>query len=421
MTPTDLSSSTTPEAAESTPVADTLATPGDLLFCLPAAAAAGLPATLQAIASAFPQERVTIVADGTQEELAAAAIGIFPPALVPHWAALPMPRSANGWVLTAADFAVAARIATEHPAQILVLLGDQAAIDAEQLRALVDCVRSRHADLAVPRYHLQIERGLVNAAILYPITRALFGADIRQPLPSTAVLSRRMAQRLGPPAQRLINLGQGDGLLWPLAEAAIAGYAVRELDVLGEPPNAPASEEFGTLFNAIVGSLFTDIDAKASFWQRARSLPTRTQTASGAAERAALSAELTERLTAMIEQFRLAHANLQELWVLVLPPQSRLALKKLSFCGPQDFEMAPALWARIVYDFALSYRLRTLNRGHLLGAMVPIYLAWVASHLRAAADDPQRAADHLEAQAAAFDAEKSYIVSRWRWPDRFNP
>ena len=28
---------------------------------------------------------------------------------------------------------------------------------------------------------------------------------------------------------------------------------------------------------------------------------------------------------------------------------------------------------------------------------------------------------HIEAVAAAFELDKPYLVSRWRWPDRFNP
>jgi hypothetical protein len=82
--------------------------------------------------------------------------------------------------------------------------------------------------------------------------------------------------------------------------------------------------------------------------------------------------------------------------------------------------MPESLWARIVYDFLLAYRLRTINRGHLLGALIPLYLAWVASHINitASGTDPER---HIEAVAAAFEADKTYIVSRWRWPDRFNP
>ena len=122
----------------------------------------------------------------------------------------------------------------------------------------------------------------------------------------------------------------------------------------------------------------------------------------------------------MLEGFRLAYGNLVEIWSLVLPPQSLLGLKRLSITPPESFSMPDALWARIVYDFMLAYRLRTINRGHLLGAMTPIYLAWVASYiLRSnAGADPE---DLVEAVAAAFTAEKPYLVSRWRWPDRFNP
>ena len=57
---------------------------------------------------------------------------------------------------------------------------------------------------------------------------------------------------------------------------------------------------------------------------------------------------------------------------------------------------------------------------HLLGALTPLYLAWVASHIRltSAGADPER---HIEAVVAAFETDKPYLVSRWRWPDRFNP
>jgi hypothetical protein len=86
--------------------------------------------------------------------------------------------------------------------------------------------------------------------------------------------------------------------------------------------------------------------------------------------------------------------------------------------------MSDSLWARIVYDFILAYRLRTINRGHLLGALTPLYLAWVASHLlliSGARPETTAPEKHIEALAAAFEIDKPYLVSRWRWPDRFNP
>jgi hypothetical protein len=122
----------------------------------------------------------------------------------------------------------------------------------------------------------------------------------------------------------------------------------------------------------------------------------------------------------MLEAFQLAYANLQEIWSLVLPPKSLLGLKRISLTDAASFRMPDDLWARIVFDFLLAYRLRTINRGHLLGALIPLYLAWVASHfnITASGTDPER---HIETVAATFEAEKPYLVSRWRWPDRFNP
>jgi hypothetical protein len=126
----------------------------------------------------------------------------------------------------------------------------------------------------------------------------------------------------------------------------------------------------------------------------------------------------------MLDSFRLAYTNLHEIWSLVLPPNSLLGLKKLSLMPAAGFRMADSLWARIVYDFVLAYRLRTINRGHLLGALTPLYLAWVASHLlltSGAGAETMGPEKHVEAVAAAFEADKPYLVARWRWPDRFNP
>jgi hypothetical protein len=122
----------------------------------------------------------------------------------------------------------------------------------------------------------------------------------------------------------------------------------------------------------------------------------------------------------MLDAFHLAYTNLREIWSLVLPPNTLLGLKRLSLTEGAAFRMPDGLWARIVFDFLLAYRLRTINRGHLLGALIPLYLAWVASHINVTASgtNPER---HIEAVAAAFEADKPYLVSRWRWPDRFNP
>src|SRR5208283_1733234 len=121
----------------------------------------------------------------------------------------------------------------------------------------------------------------------------------------------------------------------------------------------------------------------------------------------------------MLQGFRLAYTNLREIWSLVLPPNTLLGLKRLSLIDGPEFRMPENLWARIVFDFLIAYRLRTINRGHLLGALIPLYLAWIASYINVVASGIP-AERKIEAVAAAFEADKPYLVARWRWPDRFN-
>ena len=73
----------------------------------------------------------------------------------------------------------------------------------------------------------------------------------------------------------------------------------------------------------------------------------------------------------------------------------------------------------LVYDFALGYRLRVLARDHLLQSLVPLYLGWLASFVLQVRDlDAGGVDQRVEDLALAFEAQKPYLISRWRWPER---
>ena len=323
----------------------------------------------------------------------------------------------DDWTLTAPDFVNAHELARQFDARAILVLGPDAhTLTPPSLARLAAPLLDSNADLSVAHYTLPPRTGLVNSSILYPLSRALFGSRVRFPLAVDLCLSPRMLERLAGKAQRFTAANQMDALLWPVAEAAVAGFPVVETTSIERVLPQPVTPDLNTLLAKIINSLFSEIDGKAAFWQRSRPgqnprvLPEMTETDCGS---------LAE-MQPMIDAFRLAYGNLHEIWSLVLPPQSLLGLKRLAAMPAETFSMSDALWARIVYDFLLAHRLRTINRGHLLGALTPLYLAWVASHIRTTIDgcDPER---HIEDVASAFIADKPYLVSRWRWPDRFNP
>jgi hypothetical protein len=381
-----------------------------VLVCVPSLPDDALQSLLRDLATVFRQDEVLIASPDLEEPEFA------PPLPVTVLDAM---RVRSDWVLTAGDFLAASELAQKHEAaQILLLGADVCSLPPASIRQMADQITAG-TDLAIPAYSPGPHDGLVASAVLYPLTRALFAVNIRFPLPMDAAMSRRMSDRMASVARRYAG-SQPDALLWPVAEAAVAGFNVRQVDSRAAIPPAPASSDFNTLFASVTGGMFAEIEAKAPFWQRARGLTAALAESRGLGGGKSDNGDVAEELPGMVDAFRLAYQNLQELWSLALPPQSLLALKKLSLSEPSAFAIAPALWARIVYDFALAYHLRTLNRGHLMGAFTPLYLAWVASTLRVAIDDAG-AATHREETAAAFEREKPYLVARWRWPDRFNP
>ena len=363
-------------------------------------------ATLSKLALAFPGETIFVATPDAAPQSSSGS----PLRLLSY---TPTAVSASPWVLTAVDYLNTYKLAQENHATACVLLGAEAqSLHPEAIRAL-----GRSAllcDLTLAHYDLGPREGLVNSAILYPITRALFGTRPRFPLAIDVGLSLRMAERLATVAQRFTAAGQNDAFLWSLSEAAIANYSIAEIPIGPRTLPQPVAPDVNTLLAQITASLFSDIDAKAAFWQRARY----TQPPQPIAQSAPIAE--TPDIAPMLDAFRLAYTNLHDIWSLVLPPNSLLGLKKLSIMPPETFRMPDNLWARIVYDFILAFRLRTINRGHLLGALTPLYLAWVASHLTLLSNGvaPEK---HIQDLASAFEADKPYLVSRWRWPDRFNP
>ena len=397
--------------ATTNPMVDTASageTPnGSLLVVLPASPPAEVETLAAHLSAAMPGENFMIAAREAP-----------PPDSHPNIGFVDLPASQPSWTLTTADFATASQIAQKNDARAILMLGSEAgSLQPSALAALANAPRAESSDLAIPCYQLPARAGLVNSSILYPLSRALFATRVRFPLAIDLGLSLRMAERLGAVAQRFVALNQNDMPLWVINEAMVGGMKVEEVEVGPRILPQPTDPALNSILPFVTGSLFSDIEAKAAFWQRARvSQPGRRHVPVAHSPSSDGSADVGS----MLQGFRLAYTNLREIWGLVLPPNTMLGLKRLSLIDGAAFRMPENLWARIVFDFLIAYRLRTLNRGHLLGALIPLYLAWVAGHINVigAGEDPER---HIEMHAAAFEAEKPYLVARWRWPDRFNP
>ncbi len=410
------------DTAEETKVEIQEAAPVDLLIGISSAVNPGeLQQHVKGLESGFQHAEVsgTVIAypGSGIEEAAVRDMQAGSTRLMPYSMAASDPTSLP-WVVSAAAQRAICALALELKAKSCVVIhGDVGMLSSERLRLFTQALQEKQCDLVVPVYPSKKFDGLLNHSILAPLTRALYGQRVRYPLAQDFGCSSRMTQQLG--ENHSVREHSDSTLLWPVTQAAVSNYQTCQVNVDVQHAVQTEGLELSAVLASLVGSVFAEMERYAPFWQRVRN-----------SQPVALSGNIAQQVSdgetvdakPLIDSFLLGSRNLQEVWALVLPPVTLLELKKLARCAPESFRMPDELWSRIVYDFALAYRLRTINRGHLMGALTPLYLGWVASYVQeVAARSPMAAEQRFEQLAKAYEESKPYLVSRWRWPDRFNP
>lgn len=287
------------------------------------------------------------------------------------------------------------------------------------LQWLAGPVLTHGFDLMAPLYRRHPYEGALTKGIVYPMFRALYGVRLRQPAAGEFACSSRLLDRFLDE-----DVWDRDGAqvgidLW-LAGAAVSDdlrIGEAALGIRRHHSHTDETVDLGTTVTQVVGSLFADLENRVERWQRVRgSVPVQQfgELPAGTSFQA-VSVDHEK----LIESYRLGYRELRDIWTWVLPPRTIIDLRRLMDGPAANFKLDDELWARIVYDFALGYRLRVLAREHILRSLVPLYLAWFASFIVEVRDrDEDEVERRLERLCAAFEAQKPYLISKWRWPER---
>jgi hypothetical protein len=330
------------------------------------------------------------------------------------------PPPAEFWAGISANQRAVLGLGASLNARVCIVLGsDLAALNARALQLFAYGVLDRQCALVMPVYPAARYDGLLNSGLLSPLSRALYGRRVRFPLAFDFAASGTLAAALSHSSAAAES--GGNPLLWPVTTASTqhAQVQVGQVHIDVHHQTATAGLELSAVLGQLAGSMFQEMDLCASHWQRVRGSQA-TPVWGNAGDTPADGQPIDSH--SMLDTFLLGSRNLDEVWRLLLPPNSLLELRRIARLAPDQFRMPDSLWATIVYDFALAWRLRTMSRGHLLGALTPLYLGWAASWVREVASLSNADAEQrLEQLARAWEEKKPYLLSRWRWPDRFHP
>ncbi len=378
-------------------------------------------AVMAGLAKYFPNAKAIMVnsdggsTDGTQDEVRRVRIEDFKTILTSHpvhpvskivtpYHGIPGKGSAFRTVFEAARFVNAKACA--------VVDSDLRSITPEWMELLLRPVYEGGFDYVAPLYARHKFDGTITNSIVYPITRALYGKRIRQPIGGDFGFSGRLAS-----FYLTKNVWESDvarfGIdIWMTTLAIAEGYRVCQSYLGAKIHDAkdPGSD-LGPMFTQVVSSVFGLMTEYESLWKEI----TESQPVSTFGFRYEVGLEpVSVNVERMIGNFRLGVKDLMEIWGKVLFPEAALRLESIARLSDEAFSFPRDLWVHIIYDFAIAYHKGLVHREHLLKSMIPLYLGRVASFVKENhKSGVKEVEDDIESLCRVFEEMKLYLIERW--------
>jgi glycosyltransferase involved in cell wall biosynthesis len=294
-----------------------------------------------------------------------------------------------------------------------VVDSDLRSITPEWMELLLKPVLDEQFDFVAPQYHRHKYDGTITNSIIYPLTRALYGKRLRQPIGGDFGFSGRLARHyLGKDVWQTDIARYGIDI-WMTSEALANGYRTAQAFLGAKIHDAkdPGSD-LSAMLAQVVGSAFSLMAEYHGIWKEIR----------GSASVPQFGFQYTVGLEGvnvdvgrMLAIFRNGVRDLGALWQSVLGRGDLDALAALAAAPEKEFRFPPSLWTRIIYDYALAYQRKSLSREHLLKSLVPLYLGKTAAFvLEAAAMGQDEAEAEIEKLCLEFEGAKPYLVANWR-------
>jgi glycosyltransferase involved in cell wall biosynthesis len=286
-------------------------------------------------------------------------------------------------------------------------------ITQEWIALLLAPVEEGGYDCVVPVYKRKRHEGGITESILYPVSRALYGKRVRQPIGGNFGLSGSLVDHLlesGIVGAHHTGYGAD---LWVTTTAAARNFKICET-FLGERiygARRTAEDLSQTIFHALVAT-FDLMEKYAQEWRRIKgseAVPVLVPEAPRYDDAAHAD---TGR---MIERFRLGVKELVGFWKGFLSREAIQFLQKSAALRRENFFFDDEIWAEIIFSFSLAYHNRIDTREHILKSLTPVYLGRTAAFIMETLElDAVGCEKKTEKLCRAFEEKKFFLLVNWR-------
>jgi hypothetical protein len=311
-------------------------------------------------------------------------------------------------------FQIAAALNVEA---LVVVDSDLRSIVPEWIELLAGPIQKGGFDFVAPLYSRYKYDGTITNTVTYPMTRALYGLRIRQPIGGDFGVSGDLVKHYLEQDDWDADVSKFGIDIWMTTKAITGGFAVCQtrLGAKVHDPKDPGAD-LGPMFSQVVATLLRLTDVHADRWLDVRgSHDAPIYGFEGMLEPPPLEVN-TRRL---LEEFAKGRLNVGDEWQAALAPENLTAIESLAddVDAALDgglFVFPDELWARVVYDTAVAWHARILPLERLVAALIPLYFARVASLIFETSDlTTDQAEAFVERQARVFELTKPYLRERW--------
>ena len=354
----------------------------------------------------FPNMRAVIVnadggsEDGTRDRVRASADGV--PIVTGRYEG----RSGKGSAFRAIFEAVTLLGARA----CAVVDSDLRSITPEWIARLVGPIVRGEADYVTPLYARHKHDGTITNTIAYPLTRALYGARVRQPIGGEFGFGADLARvYLAEPVWESDVAKFGiDIFMTTTALARGVRVAQAFLGAKIHDPKDPGAD-LGPMFTQVVGTLLTLARKNVDVWRSvtgSRDVPVIGEIAPDEPEAVNASVRV------LVEKFRAGAGDQDQAWTEILSSDTCDVARKAAETGNAS-AIGGRFWAKAVYEIVAAAKTRE-DTEVLARALLPLYFGRVAALIGEMQGLDQPGAERVvEQQALAFEQAKPYLLERW--------
>ena len=272
-------------------------------------------------------------------------------------------------------------------------------------------------DYVLPIYVRHKYDGTITNNIAYPMMRTLYGRRLRQPIGGDFGLSGRLARCLLTEKTQTTAIDHFGIDIWMTTVAVGRLFNVCQT-FMGTPKDHRAKDpgaHLGPMFKEVVGTIFQLMIDFEYIWKDEDLTGSKPGIIYGFG--LGQSAEVPEVKVdrgRLYESFRRGFEEYEDLWRRVLHGENFQAIEALEAQSVDEFYYPSELWARIVFDYAVSYREGEADRDTLLESLLPFYHSRTLSFVNKTVEmDTRQAEFYLDNINKVFEGEKDYLVRRW--------